>query len=108
MTIAIHIKDAPPGWVGNNQYVYVGRPSIYGNPFTHIKSKTTLAEYLVETREEAVQKFKQYFYERLLTDIDFKEKVTTLKDKRLVCFCHPAVCHGNVIAKYLDGQNEKT
>lgn len=37
---------------GKNYDVYIGRPSIYGNPYTHIKNKETLAEYTVLTRRK--------------------------------------------------------
>ena len=36
--------------------VYIGRGSPWGNPFTHIKDKTTKAEFIVDTREESIEK----------------------------------------------------
>ena len=40
--------------------IYIGRPSKWGNPYTHHADKETLAEHIVETREEAIQKYKEY------------------------------------------------
>ncbi len=42
--------------------VYIGRPSIWGNPFSH---KTgTQAQYQVASREEAIRKFEEWFRSR--------------------------------------------
>lgn len=71
--------------------VYIGRPSIWGNPFSH---KTgTLAKYKTETREEAVSKFKEY----LISNKDLMERITELKGKTLGCWCSPQSCHGDVL-----------
>ena len=72
--------------------VYIGRPSIYGNPFS-------VKEY---GREGCIEKYKEYFYKRIKEDVKFKEEVLKLKDKVLGCFCKPLACHGDVIAEYLD------
>ncbi|WP_420902511.1 DUF4326 domain-containing protein [Pseudoflavitalea rhizosphaerae] len=49
-----------------------------------------------------MQKFKDYFYKRLKTDQEFKDRIHQLKGKRLGCFCKPFPCHGDVIAAYLN------
>ena len=72
--------------------VYIGRPSIFGNPFS-------VKEY---GREGCIEKYKEYFYKRIKEDVKFKEEVLKLKDKVLGCFCKPLACHGDVIAEYLD------
>lgn len=73
--------------------VYIGRPTIYGNPFQIGKDGT---------REDVVKKYKRYFFERLAEDKEFEEKILTLKDKRLGCFCKPLACHGDIICDYLN------
>ena len=35
------------------------------------------------TREEAIQKYKEYFYNRIENDLEFKYRVMALKDKIL-------------------------
>jgi len=72
--------------------VYIGRPSIFGNPFS-------VKEY---GRESCIEKYREYFYKRIKEDVKFKEEVLKLKDKVLGCFCKPLACHGDVIKEYLD------
>ena len=55
-----------------------------------------------ESRGSTIQKFKDYFYKRLRTDQEFKDRIHQLKGKRLGCFCKPFPCHGDVIAAYLN------
>jgi len=74
--------------------VYIGRPSMFGNPFK-MNNNTT--------REEAISLFKEYFYKRLEEDENFKAAVLDLKGKVLGCFCKPSPCHGDVIVEYLEG-----
>lgn len=73
--------------------VYIGRPSIYGNPFEITEERS---------REESVALYKIYFYNRISSDEDFKNKVLTLRGKVLGCFCKPKICHGDVICEYLN------
>lgn len=75
--------------------VYIGRPGkgqdgYFGNPFSG-------------DRVESIKLYKEYFYNRIKTDKDFKEKIDSLKGKVLGCFCFPKLCHGMVIIEYLDG-----
>ena len=77
--------------------VYIGRHSIFGNPFVIGKDGT---------REEVIEKYKNYFYDRLEKDIHFKNEVKKLKNKVLGCFCKPLACHGDVIVEYLSKENE--
>lgn len=83
--------------------IYIGRPSKWGNPFTHHADKDTLAKYVVKTRKEAVQKFEEWILfgdgKYLLDDIH------ELKDKRLGCWCKPKSCHGDVLARIANRLN---
>ena len=83
--------------------IYIGRPSVYGNPFSH--QGTTLAEVQVETRHEAVMRFASW----LVTGTDTQIKRTPelihaavrngKLDTRLplICWCAPEACHGHVL-----------
>lgn len=75
--------------------VYIGRGSKWGNPFTHITDKPTTAKFIVASREEAIQKYKEWLLEGegkwLL------EHLHELKGKTLGCWCHPKACHGDVL-----------
>jgi len=74
--------------------VYVGRPTIYGNPFRI---------GLDGTREEVIEKYRDYFYGRLKIDEKFRVAVSKLENaESLCCWCAPLPCHADVIAKYLE------
>lgn len=94
MTKIVNIKS------GASYDVYCGRAGhgqdgYFGNPYW---VKTTLAT----ERNTAIASFKQYFYKKIIDDIEFKTKTLGLKDKTLGCFCKPLDCHCDVIVDYLD------
>lgn len=80
--------------------VYIGRPSPFGNPFTHINSTFGDCKK-VATREEAIAKYRTWFLEQLKSP-EFYQKVQALRGKTLGCFCKPLPCHGDVIVEYLE------
>lgn len=84
----VHCKKAPYD-------VYIGRPSKWGNPFSH--QPGTKAKYKTKTRREAIQKHKEWITEgegkHLLEDIH------ELKGKILGCWCHNKACHGDILVK---------
>lgn len=69
--------------------VYIGRGSIWGNPFIIGKDGT---------REEVIEKYREYF----LWHTNLLSKVHELKGLTLGCFCKPEACHGDVLAEYAD------
>ncbi len=82
-------------------YEYIGRPSTCGNPFVRGKDGS---------RDEVIEAYKSYFYSRLSTDGIFRTIVESYKGETLGCFCRPAdgfngkvLCHGQIVAGYLDG-----
>lgn len=76
--------------------IYIGRPSKWGNPFSH--KEGTLAEFKTGSRKEAVDKFEQY----LISNKDLMKDLPSLKGKVLGCWCKPQLCHGDILAKYAD------
>lgn len=92
--------------------VYIGRGkgSIYGNPFTH--KDGTMAKYKVNTREEAVEKYREY----ILNSPYLLEHLHELNGKVLGCWCAgpggltiedtPFKCHGQVLLQLLEEQND--
>ena len=78
--------------------VYIGRPSKWGNPFSHLPN--TLAEFRVSSREEAVGKYEEW----LRTQPDLMASLPELRGKRLGCWCKPKACHGDVLARLADEQ----
>jgi hypothetical protein len=78
---------------GKEKYdVYIGRPSIFGNPFEIGKDGN---------REDVIKKYREYFYERIEKDINFRAKIRNLKGKILGCWCKPEDCHGDIIVDFL-------
>ena len=86
----------------NNYPIY--RPYILSNPYTHIKDKKTLASYVVETREKAIELYDHYFDVMYGGNIEFKKIVDEIYEKYkngetiyLECYCKPFPCHGDII-----------
>ena len=73
--------------------VYIGRPSMVGNPFPITQSCT---------RNMSVRKYREWFDARIRQDAAFRSFVLSLRGKRLGCFCKPDVCHGDVIVEWLE------
>lgn len=77
--------------------IYIGRPSEWGNPYTHIKDKKTSAEFIVSTRDEAVYMYKAW----VQSQPHLMSKLKELKGKKLGCWCYPKKCHGEVLIELL-------
>lgn len=75
---------------------YIGRPSVFGNPFVIGKDGD---------REQVISKYREWFYQKLKDDVQFLIAVNGLKGKRLICWCSPQRCHGDVIAEFLNSTN---
>lgn len=71
--------------------VYIGRGSIFGNPFSHLENSKAI--YKVSSRQEAINRYRSW----ILTQPQILEKLPTLKGKRLGCYCAPDSCHGEIL-----------
>ena len=83
-TRVVHCKKEPYD-------VYIGRPSIWGNPFainSTMTQETSLAEY------------KEY----LMNNSGLLGRIKELRGKILGCWCHPKPCHGDILAELADDQ----
>jgi len=92
-TKVVHCKKEPYD-------IYIGRPSKWGNPFTHIKDRTTKAEFIVEDREASIKAHKEW-----ITNGDGKyllKDIHELRGKVLGCWCKPKSCHGDTLAELAD------
>jgi hypothetical protein len=84
MTRVVHCKKAPYD-------VYIGRPGPWGNPF-------------VLNREADRPKVIAEYRNWLLTQPDLVARAQReLKDQVLGCWCAPKPCHGDVLARIVDG-----
>lgn len=76
--------------------VYIGRPSRWGNPFTH--KDGTRAEYVVGTRDEAVERYRAWLWAEIRDGRIELSELAALRGKTLGCWCAPARCHGEILA----------
>lgn len=106
MPIIVYNKNKETHFGDNNYPIY--RPHVLGNPYTDIKDKKTNAIYIVKNRDEAINKYKEYFDLKYGKDIQFTNIVDEIYQKYkngetiyLECVCDPLPCHGNIIAEKL-------
>lgn len=75
--------------------VYIGRGSIFGNPFRIGKDGT---------RNEVIAKYNEHIYDIMYdADGDMTElgkAIYSLPSNAILgCYCHPKACHGDIIVK---------
>lgn len=89
--------------------VYIGRGSLYGNPFSH--REDSKAAVIVEDRESAIEGYRMWITGEIGT-AEFpelgdwprptREQVIALRGRTLVCYCAPKPCHGEVLLELAD------
>lgn len=90
---------------------YIGRSrngNPLGNPFTYDGKKSDIARFVVKTREESIEKYKEYFKEMYGKDNELTKAFDEIyehyrngEDIYLQCFCKPLPCHGDFLAEEL-------
>ena len=70
--------------------VYIGRGSIWGNPFVIGKDGD---------RNEVCEKHEQYLWKQIQSGNIKIEQLAQLHGRDLVCFCAPARCHGDTLVR---------
>ena len=80
-------------WKKDPQYVYIGRPSIWGNPYKIGRDGS---------RADVIEKFRSWVRANTKAGLRAKAK-HELRGKLLVCYCAPAPCHGDIWAFIADG-----
>ena len=98
LTRVVNIKREPQhqNLSGGRGYEYIGRGSYWGNPHAMESG---------ESREEVIRKYEYDFTFNKFLNID-PSCVHELAGKRLGCFCKPALCHGDVLADYLNNYDD--
>lgn len=83
--------------------VFIGRPSPLGNPFSHLDSRSSHVTR-VATREEAVSRYAEWLDEKITSKdpVVCREMNNLLRMARegplkLLCYCAPKACHGDII-----------
>ena len=82
--------------------IYIGRGSKWGNPFTHISDKKTKADFIVDTREQAIESYRDW----ILNQPQLLKALHELEGKTLGCFCNPKECHGDVLVELVNKLGE--
>jgi len=76
--------------------VYVGRPSKWGNPYTHLDK--SIAKNKVDTVDKAIEKYEEY----LINNKELFSSLHELKHKKIACWCKTKKCHAYILKKYVD------
>lgn len=93
---------------GPNDYI-ISRPSILGNPYSHLPEDKCIALYRCKTRDEAIDNYSRYFDTMYGSNLKFTnaideiyEKYKRGEDVYLGCFCPKGMrCHGDIIIEKL-------
>jgi len=95
--------------------VYIGRGSVFGNPYTHLE-KTDNFTVKVDTRDEAIDNYTEYAETLMTFDNDYSQAIDKLRERsktedlNLVCYCklpHKEVrCHGDIIKRLIEKDHE--
>ena len=75
--------------------VFIGRGSIWGNPFRITTKKN---------REDVIAEYEVYIRQNKT----LMGQLGDLRGKKLGCFCAPMSCHGDVLVKLIEEQDEET
>lgn len=93
----------------NKNDFYIGRGSVLGNPYSHIKDRKTKAIYEAKDRDDAIDKYSHYFDLMYGSNKAFTQAIDEIfevyksgDDVFLGCFCKPLRCHGDVIKEKLE------
>lgn len=70
-----------------------GRNGYFGNPYPLTRE---------EDRGKIIERYIEYFIEQITISKEFRERIEGLRGKVLLCFCFPKTCHGDIIAAYLN------
>ena len=73
--------------------VYIGRPSIWGNPYV-IGHRGD--------RNAVVARYRTYMRSKVLKYPHMMKLLLELKGKNLVCYCAPQACHGDVLEALIE------
>lgn len=74
-------------------YVYIGRGSIWGNPYKIGRDGT---------REQVIEKYRVHIVKRLLIEEGLVDELMKLDGQTLGCYCKPESCHGDVLVEIIE------
>jgi hypothetical protein len=111
-TTVHNIRALPDDWAHNPDYVYIGRPGKgkpgpWGNPVA-IGQECPVCNQVHRDAGSTLPCYRRYLDRRLRINPRFEARFRALKGKKLVCFCKPGPCHGDVMAEFLDNLDTTT
>jgi hypothetical protein len=94
-------------WMSNPDHVYIARGGVVfinGERFPKSNSDFCNPFKLGKdgSRDEVIQKYKEYMETRLHRESGLVKKLIGLKGKKLGCWCKPDNCHGDVLIELID------
>lgn len=75
-------------YIGRYNYNFELQGSKFANPFP-VKSP--------EERGTTIEKYRQWLWKEVMDKKITKDDILALKNKKLVCYCKPKACHGDVV-----------
>jgi hypothetical protein len=87
-----NVRDLPPGWQTDPQYVYIGRK----NAAWGLPESKWMNPFVIGTdgdRATVLRLYEQYLNESPALQAALPE----LRGKTLVCWCAPLACHGDIL-----------
>jgi hypothetical protein len=87
--------------------VYIGRGSVFGNPFSHLRTKM-IGVIPVGSRAEAIRRHREWLLEsskdpsKIRVQTHVLRSLGQLRGKILGCYCAPLPCHGDLLAALAD------
>ena len=106
MTTVVNFHHLGKDWASDPEYAYIGRrgrnfTGRFGNPI-RLGMMCPVCDARHTNAGDTIKCFEVVLRDRLKSDPSFKKDFLLLKGKKLVCFCAPRPCHGDVIVRILD------
>lgn len=82
---------------------YIGRPSIFGNPFSEKDGKDVFV--IVPSRDSAIRAYRLWVEGKIVIEgreSPSRSTIKVLHGDVLGCWCSPLPCHGDVLAEIAD------
>jgi hypothetical protein len=94
-------------WIEDSNNIYIGRAGVvFKNKERYPKKSSDFANPFKigkdGTREEVIQKYKQFISNKIDTQPHIKKQLLDMKGKNLGCWCYPEPCHGNVLLEFIE------
>jgi cobalamin biosynthesis Mg chelatase CobN len=90
----------------SDDYVYIGRPSDFGNPYS--SKEKSIAEYKVDSKKESISKYREHIIENVDILDSLISELNSKGYNKIGCFCKPSGCHGDVLKELIEERTTKS